>query len=348
MTDYNHPKTAKTISDHDHSHNHKNHHHNHDHTEHAHSHSKNPIHKLAEVLHIPGFTHQHESQSVSEIINNKEALNTVVLAFVVLGITTILQFLVYQVTGSVALLGDMVHNFGDTLNSIPLFIALLLGVKKATNRFTYGYGKTEDIAGVFIVISVAFSAVYILWESYQKLIHPQPLNNLWLLALTAIIGFIGNEIVALIQIRVGKKIGSAAMVADGLHAQTDGLTSLGILVAVIGTALGYPIVDPIVGFIMGFVILGIVWQSTKEIGTRLLDGVNPKLTQKANDTIGSIPEVVAIDTLKLRWIGHQLDVVTKVQLDLNAGHTREELITEIKHELGHSLANLGSVTVESN
>lgn len=284
------PRNIEEDSPHQHSHAKQNHK-NDNHSNHEHSHSKNPIHKIAEALHIPGFVHEHESKNVSELVDNKEALNTVIFAFFVLAITTFFEFLVYNTSGSVALLGDTIHNFGDALNSIPLFIAFLFTTKRATKRFTYGFGKIEDIAGIFIVLSVAVSAGFIFWESYQKLINPQPLSNLWLIVATSVIAFIGNEIVAIVQIRVGNKIGSAAMIADGLHARTDGLTSLGVLVAVIGTSLGFPIIDPIIGFIMGITILGIVFQTTKEIGTRLLDGVNPKLTQEAENTIKSIPEV---------------------------------------------------------
>src|SRR5690606_8955474 len=180
-----------------------------------------------------------------------------------LAITAILQIFIVWLSGSVALFADTVHNIGDGLNSIPLLIAFYLARRVATRRYTYGFGRAEDVAGIFIVLSIAFSAGMIFWESYQKLVNPEPLTNLGWLAAAAIVGFLGNEFVAWFQIRVGKRIGSAAMVADGMHARTDGLTSLAVLIAVAGSWLGYPIVDPIVGILIGIAILFITWDATK-------------------------------------------------------------------------------------
>ena len=153
------------------------------------------------------------------------------MALAALTITSLLQVVIVWWSGSVALLADTIHNIGDGLNSVPLLIAFYLARRAATRRYSYGFSRAEDVAGVFIVLSIAFSAGVIFWESIQKLIDPQPLTNLSWVGVAAVVGFLGNEAVALLQIRTGRRIGSAAMVADGLHARTDGLTSLAVLVA---------------------------------------------------------------------------------------------------------------------
>src|SRR5215213_8903874 len=170
------------------------------------------------IFHLNGHTHEHGSASLDPVFNgNKEAIRTVWLALLALGVTSIIQIAIVAFSGSVALLADTIHNIGDTLNSIPLLIAFYLARRAATRRFTYGYGRAEDVAGILIVLSIAVSAVIIFWESIQKLFHPQPMQNIPWVAGAAIIGFFGNEAVALLQIRTGRKIGSEAMIADGLH-----------------------------------------------------------------------------------------------------------------------------------
>jgi divalent metal cation (Fe/Co/Zn/Cd) transporter len=200
---------------HDHNHSHDHDHHDHDH-DHYHSHGLWAM--IADVLHLPGRSHDHDHGYTalaqdSALRDNEEGLRTIKLSLLALGFTTALQVLIYLASGSVALLGDTVHNLGDALNSIPLWIAFVLARRTPNNRYTYGYGRAEDVAGMLIVVSIAFSAAYILWESFQKLLNPQPLQNLGWLALAAVIGFIGNEIVAVMEIRTGRKIGSAAMPA---------------------------------------------------------------------------------------------------------------------------------------
>ncbi|MEP6987335.1 MAG: cation diffusion facilitator family transporter, partial [Chloroflexota bacterium] len=231
-------------------HSHEGHEHSHD--EHRHQHGL--LAGIASTLHIPGFQHDHGTLEAS-FTDNAVAIRTVKWAFVILGVTTLLQVIVYLASGSVALLGDTIHNLGDALNSIPLWIAFVLARRPANKRYTYGYGRAEDIAGLLIVVSIGFSALYILSESIQKLQHPQQPAQLGWLAVAAVIGFIGNEAVALLQIRVGKRIQSAALIADGLHARADGWTSLAVLVAAGGAALGFPVIDPLIGIVMSVVIL---------------------------------------------------------------------------------------------
>ncbi len=245
---------AEDTPDYDHSHDHP-HPHAHDHG-HDHHHGSGLWGWVNTIFHLHGHSHQQQALAADRaFLGNDEGIRTVWLALAALGATALLQIVIVWLSGSVALLADTIHNIGDALNSVPLLIAFYLTRRAATRRYTYGFARAEDVAGIFIVLSIAFSAGVIFWESIDKLIHPQPLTNLVWVAVAAVAGFLGNEAVALLQIRKGREIGSAALVADGLHARTDGLTSLAVLVAVGGAWLGFPIVDPIIGFLMGIAIL---------------------------------------------------------------------------------------------
>jgi cation diffusion facilitator family transporter len=333
--------------DHDHSHDQMHgHDHNHDH-DHDHDKKGTLLGRIAEALHLPGYTHDHGSPAGdAAFFENELAIRTVWLALGALALTTVLQVIIYVASGSVALLGDTVHNLGDALNSIPLLIAFRLARRAPNKRYTYGYRRAEDVAGLLIVASIAFSAAYILWESVNKLITPQPLTNLGWVAAAAIIGFLGNEFVALLQIRVGRKIGSEAMIADGLHARTDGLTSLAVLVAASGAALGLPILDPIIGILIGIVIVFITRNAALAVWYRLMDAVDPALVEKAEAKIREHAEVKAIHRLQMRYLGHRLFVEAVIAVDAEAKVADTEQVTDhLSHELYHALPNMAEVTI---
>jgi len=199
------------------------HDHNHDHA-HDHDHPRGLRGWIRSLLHLGGHTH-HEQKLIADqaFTDSKLGIRTVWIALGLLLLTTVIQFVIFLLSGSVALLADTVHNLGDGLNSIPLLIAFYLARRPPTRRYTYGYDRAEDVAGVIIVLSIVFSAGYIFYESFLKLFNPQEVGNVGAIAAAALIGFIGNEAVAIIQIRTGRLIGSAALVTDGLHARTDGL-----------------------------------------------------------------------------------------------------------------------------
>ncbi len=240
-----HQATADHVPHHDHPHG-DDHDHDHDHDHpHEHAHHSGVRGWLDAVFHLHGHGHaQAALVTDANFMGNEEGIRTVWLALAALTFTSVLQVVIVLISGSVALLADTLHNIGDGLNSIPLLIAFYLARRVATRRYTYGFGRAEDVAGIFIVLSIAVSAAIVFWESFQKLLNPEPLSNLGWVAVAAVVGFIGNEAVAWLQIRKGREIGSAALVADGLHARTDGLTSLAVLIAVVGSWLGFPIVDP--------------------------------------------------------------------------------------------------------
>jgi cation diffusion facilitator family transporter len=254
--------------------------------------------------------------------------------------------LIVYFSGSISLFADTAHNIGDGLNSIPLLIAFYLARRIPNRRYNYGFGRAEDVAGIIIVISIAVSAVVVLSQAIQRLIDPQPLTNLGWVAAAALLGFLGNEGVALLQIRVGRKIGSAAMVADGLHARTDGLTSLAVLFAAAGSWLGYPIVDPIVGILIGIAIIFITWDATKAIWYRLMDAVEPELIDRAEDLIAENTDVQEIRRIRMRWVGHSLhaEVYFSVDSDLKTSASHE-IAEQVRHVLFHEIPELSDINV---
>jgi cation diffusion facilitator family transporter len=324
------------------------HHHHHD--EHHHHHSGNALVKIAQALHLPGFTHDHSHADLAAdraFLDNRLAVRTVWIALIALGLTTALQVVIYISSGSVALLADTVHNLGDALNSIPLLFAFYIARRAANRRYTYGYGRLEDIAGVFIVISIGFSAAYIIYESVQRLLNPLPLDNLEWIALASLVGFVGNELVALMQIRVGRRIGSDAMIADGQHALIDGLTSLAVLIAVVGTLIGLPILDPIVGVVIGFAIIGITWNAIKAIWYRMMDAVDPHLLEHVEAHARGLDGVEDILTLRLRWVGHRMYGVMRIAAPPSASQAvSADIVRAVQHEASHVIPQLEELIVE--
>ena len=330
----------------DHSHDHDNGHSHGDGHGHSHEHEGGVIGTIKSIMHI-GHSHDHgELASDKAFSDNKLGIRTVWLALFALGITSILQIVIVVLSGSVALFADTVHNVGDALNSIPLLIAFYLARRLANRRYTFGYARAEDVAGIFIVLSIAFSAAIVIWESIQRLFNPEPMTNLGWVAAAAIIGFVGNEVVAVLQIRVGKRIGSAALVADGLHAQIDGLTSLSVLIAVFGTFIGVPILDPIIGLLIGIAILFIVKDATVRMWYRLMDAIEPEIMDTAEAVIKAQPDVREFRRVRIRWMGHRLqaEVYIAVDADLTTaeGH---EIAEGIRYDLFHELPRLSDVVV---
>jgi cation diffusion facilitator family transporter len=176
------------------------------------------------------------------------------MSLVVLGAAALVQAIVFVATGSVALLADLVHNVGDAATALPLGIAFFL-------RSARG----ERLAGYVVVAVIFVSAVFTLWQSVTRLLDPEDLADLGALAAAGLVGFAGNEVAAQIRIAGGRRLDSPALIADGNHARTDGLLSLGVLVSAAGVALGAPIVDPLVGLLMTAVILMITWSSWQTV-----------------------------------------------------------------------------------
>jgi cation diffusion facilitator family transporter len=277
---------------------------------------------------------------------NQRGIWALKISLVGLLITAVMQVGVVAISGSVALLADTLHNFSDALTAIPLWLAFNLARRSRNQRYTYGYGRAEDLAGALIVVMIFASALVIFYETYQKIANPQSISNLGWVAAAALIGFAGNELVAIFRIRVGREIGSAALVADGMHARTDGLTSLGVLVGVVGVWLGFPLADPLVGFVIGLAILGIVWGAGKEMWLRMMDAVDPALTSQVDSVARSVEGVLDVHDITLRWLGHrqrgELHIVVDGELPTYESHRITE---EVRHALFHALPALVDMTV---
>lgn len=261
--------------------------------------------------------HSHDAaDSIDDALESSaEGIRALKISLLVLLATAIAQLVIVVFTGSVALLADTIHNFSDALTAVPLWIAFVLVRRPPTKRFTYGLGRVEDLAGLFIVLMIALSAVIAGYESIHRLFEPKTITNVWVVLAAGIIGFAGNELVAVYRIRVGQKIGSAALVADGLHARTDGFTSLAVAAGAIGVLAGVPLADPIVGLLITVAILVVLKGAATEVFRRLMDGVDPTLVDQAEKALLSTPGVTGIDSVRLRWLGHQLHAETSIEVD---------------------------------
>ena len=236
-------------------------------------------------------------------------------SFVILAVTAAFQLAVVLVSGSVALLADMIHNVADATTAIPLWIAFVLARRKPSKTFTYGLGRVEDLAGILIILIILFSAIVAGWQAIHRLLNPQPVSHLGWLALAGFVGFVGNELVAVFRIRVGRQMNSAALIADGYHARTDGLTSLAVVLGAVGVWLGFPHADPIIGLLITVTIGGIVWQSAKAVITRTLDGVDPGVTAEIRHAAEHVPGIASVTDARSRWIGHELHADVAIEVD---------------------------------
>jgi cation diffusion facilitator family transporter len=221
-----------------------------------------------------------------------------------------------------------------------------MSVWKPTKRYTYGYGRVEDLAGIAIVFTILFSAILAGYESIGRLFHPQTVRFVWAVIIAAIIGFSGNEAVAVFRLRVGKEIESAALIADGHHARIDGLASLAVFFGALGIYFGYPLADPFVGIIITVAILRIVWVSGKEVLTRIIDGVDPAIPDEIQDATIHTEGVREVTQVRVRWSGHRLLADVNIAVDplipVEAGHT---IATDVRHHLLHHLTYLSNVVV---
>lgn len=252
--------------------------------------------------HGHGHGHGHVDSIDAALAASAEGVRALKTSLLVLGATALAQLVVVLMSGSTALLADTIHNFSDALTAVPLWIAFVLGRRAATRRYTYGYGRAEDLAGVFIVAMIALSAVVAGYESIHRLVEPRPVENAGFVLAAGVIGFLGNELVAVHRIRVGRRIGSAALVADGLHARTDGFTSLAVVAAALGVLAGFPLADPIVGLLITVAILVVLRGAAVDIYRRLMDAVDPHLVDTAEAAVRAVPGVVAVDEIARRLL----------------------------------------------
>jgi cation diffusion facilitator family transporter len=301
-------------------------------------------HSHEEGGHAYGHTHGVIDPSVS---SSERGIWAIKWSFIILGITAALQLVVVVMSGSVALLADTIHNVGDATTAIPLWIAFVLVRRTPTATFNYGLGRVEDLAGLLVVLIILFSAIVAGYEAISRLIHPQPVSQLIAVAVAGFIGFVGNEVVAIFRIRVGREMNSAALIADGYHARTDGLTSLAVVLGAAGVWAGFPLADPIIGLLITIAIFGIVWRSAKAVITRSLDGVSPAVLDEIRHAAEHVPGIGRLVEVKARWLGHKLNADLTIAID--DGLTVAEasrVANALKEELHEHLPPLGMATVQ--
>ncbi len=329
--------------DHDHHHDH-----DHPHADHDHAHSRIPF--IAWLEHsLTPHSHGHHQAALDPNLATDLGIWAVKVSLVALMITAIFQVAIVLTTGSVALLADTIHNFSDALTAVPLGLAFWLSRRARNHRYTYGYGRAEDLAGVVIVLMIAFSAGEAIYQSVLKIVHPQPITNIGWVAAAGILGFLGNELVAVFRIRVGNEIGSAALVADGYHARTDGFTSLAVLAGAIGVWLGFPLLDPLIGLAIGITILVIVWKSARDMWHRMMDAVDPDIYEEFRHTASHVTGVMGVHSTAMRWLGHRL--YGEMHITVNCQQTTLQshfLAEEVRHRLFHEFPALVEVVIHTD
>jgi cation diffusion facilitator family transporter len=316
--------------------------------EHAHEHPHERHAGLAGILTGLFSPHAHDtSDSLDDALaGSAEGIRAAKISLLGLGATALLQLGVVLASGSVALLADTIHNFADASTAIPLWVAFSISRRAPTRRYTYGFGRAQDLAGVFVVLMIALSSAVAGWESVQKLLHPQPIANLGWVAVAAVVGCLGNELVARYRIRTGERIGSAALVADGYHARTDGLTSLAVLVGVGGVWLGFPQADPFVGLGITVAILLILKDAAIQVWHRLMDSVDPDLLHQAEHAARTAAGVEGVTQVRARWIGHTIHAEALITADCDLSLSQAHAVGEAaRHAMLHAVPKLSSVTV---
>jgi len=292
-------------------------------------------------------SHGHSHGAVDgEILASDRGIWATKVSLAILLVTAIAQLVIVLFTGSVALLADTIHNFGDAATALPLWAAFTLSRRLPTKRFNYGYGRAEDLAGLLIVLSILVTGIIAAYQSITRLSDPPEIDYIWIVAVAAVVGFLGNEGVALFRMKIGKEIGSAALIADGHHARVDGLTSLAVLFGAVGVALGYPLADPIVGLVISVAILRIVVDTSKSVFSRLLDGVEPEVPDEVRELASVTEGVQDVSEVRVRWLGHkmlaELNIAVDPDLSVGAGH---DIAEDVHHRLLHNLKYLSNATV---
>ena len=329
---------------HEHDHDHGDEHDQRDEHDHGHEHAPGLLGRLEELI----KPHSHDAaDSVDDALTGSEVgINAVRLSLLGLGATALVQLMIALASGSVAVLADTIHNFADASTAIPLWLAFWVSRKPANERYTYGYGRAEDLAGVFVLPIILGSAVVAAWESLRRLLDPTPIDHLGWVAAAGLLGFVGNELVAQYRIRVGQRIGSAALITDGYHARTDGLTSLAVVIGAAGVSLGFPRADPLVGLLITVAILLVLKDATIQMWRRLMDAVDPRLVERATEAARGAEGVQQVSTVRARWIGHTIHaealIVADCELTLDEAHAIAE---RARHRMLHAVPKLSTVTV---
>lgn len=283
------------------------------------------------------FAHDHGHDAAPIADTGAAGITASKVSLAGLGVTAALQAVIVVFTGSVALLSDTLHNLTDALTAIPLWIAFSLGRRASTRRYTFGLGRAEDLAGFVIIVAIAVSAGGVAWESIRRLAEPRLLDHAWWVVAAGFVGALGNELVARYRIRVGRRIASEALIADGQHARADALTSLAVVAAGCGALAGADWVDPVAGLVVAAMILAMLRHAATRVFGRFLDAVDPDMIDRIEHAAGHVAGVRHVGQVQARWHGHRLLVALTVAVDPDAtvrdGHA---IAQEVCHDLMHA------------
>jgi cation diffusion facilitator family transporter len=319
-----------------HTHEHEEHHHDHDHDEHEHD------------DHDHGHSHEH-GRVDADLYGNRAGLRAVQISTAGMLLVSAIQFAIATIGGSAGLFADALHNFGDVFTTIALWIAFVISNRTANQRYTYGYYRAEDLAGIFIVLVIIASATASAVESVQKLISGNTPTQIYLSMAAALVGVAGNELLAQYKISVGKRINSVPLIADGQHSRIDGLTSLAAFVGLVGVELGFPKADPIAGIVITIVIVTVVFSTSRSVLQRLLDAVDPHIVPTIITTALAVPGVEQVTDIRARWVGHTLHVVMNIEVDAELTLSKAHAIAEeVRHRLFHDIKGISEVLIHTD
>lgn len=292
-----------------------------------------------------GHGHSHVGADRSALFSG-EGIRAIKISTFGLLLTALIQFGIVAIGGSVGLLADSLHNFADVFTTVALWIAFNASKRAADRRYTYGYDRFEDLVGVVIVGIIGLSCVISGYEGYRALVRPHRVTEIGISIAAGIVGIIGNELVARYKIRVGRKIRSAALMADGIHSRTDGLVSAGAVVGLIGVSLGYPKADPIAALAITAAIAWATVTASREVTARLVDRVDDGLVDSIEQQARSVQQVADVHDVKARWAGRslyvQMDLAVPEELPLRDAHAIAE---EVRHAVLHGTEGVSQVTV---
>src|SRR5579885_2841195 len=335
LDSHNHKHTDELIDTH--SHEHTDHSHDedeHEHDGHTHGHG--------------GHGHEHGKVNV-DLYGNKAGLRAVQISTFGMFLVSIIQLAIALIGGSAGLFADALHNMGDVLTTVALWSAFVVANRAANQRYTYGYYRGEDLAGIFIVLVIIASAVVSAFESIQKLFSQTAPTQLLLGMAAALVGVAGNELLAQYKISVGKRINSVSLIADGQHSRIDGLTSLAAFIGLIGVLLGFPKADPIAGIIITIVIITVVYSTSRSVIQRLLDAVDPHVVPSIINSARKVPEVEEVSDVRARWVGHTMHIAMNIEVPAELTLTQAHGIAEqVRHRLFHDIQGVSEVIIHTD
>lgn len=311
----------------------------HQHEVHEHNHDEHETH---------GHGHEH-GRVDADLYGNRAGLRAVQISTAGMLLVSLIQLLIAIGGGSAGLFADALHNLGDVLTTVALWIAFVISNRAANRQYTYGYYRAEDLAGIFIVLIIIASAVAGAVESILKLTSGTIPTQIYLSMVAAAIGCLGNEALAQYKIKVGKRINSVPLVADGQHSRIDGLTSLAALLGLLGVKLGWTLADPLAGILITLVILSVVYSTSRSVLRRLLDAVDPHVVPTIMITANAVEGVEATTAVKARWIGRALHI--SMNIEVNATLTllqAHEIAEQVRHSLFHEITGVAEVIIHTD